>query len=161
MPRLGDNAFRVIAADGTLESDPVEVSATLQSGRPGAWMIVVDDDRGLAWPVDAREAPRIWSSVVETHKPPGNPYGYHLHWGNSGRQTTIVFRYIPTEDGAIARALGSLLGSGAAVYLKAPPGYDWDVLRAKLVSLGPEAPAESGFVDLTTVWDETAPEVPG
>jgi hypothetical protein len=159
-PTLGVNVFQVIAHSGALESEPADVETTLYPGRAGAWMLVVDDDRGLAWPVDASEAGRQWTGTVEEFDPPGNPYGVTYHWGTGARRTSLRFRYIPSEDGPLTRGLAALYNAGTALYIKAPAGSDYGTMRSKIVRLGPETPLRGGFVDLSVDLREIAPEAP-
>lgn len=160
LTRLGTNVFTVSAHDGALESEPSTVEVELAPARTGAWMLAVDDGRNLAWPVDATEAGRRPTATVETFRPPGRPHPVHLHWGTGGRQTSLRFAYLPGEDGPLARSMTRLLADGSPVYVKAPAGYDWDVMRARVVDVGPETPQAHGWVGLSIDLDEIAPEAP-
>lgn len=157
--RLGSNVFQVTAHDGYQESDPEEVSVTLLPARGGAWMLKVDDERGLSWPVDPSGAPRTPQATVETFRPPGRPFPVHFHWGVSGRSASVRLRYLPSEA-ALARAVVAMLHAGTPVWLAAPEPYDWDVMRARVVRAGPEDPQQYGWVDLSIDLDEIAPEAP-
>lgn len=158
--RLGLSTFRVTAHNGVQESAIAEVDATLLPARPGAAMVVIDDERGLAYPCDLTGAPRIWEPVVERFPAPTRRYPAHFHWGTSGRKVTWQCFYIPAEDAALERAFGAMSHLGTAVYLKLPHGYDWGVMRARAIG-GPTAtPQAFGLMDLSTDFDEIAPEVP-
>lgn len=158
--RLGDSTFRVTAHNGAQESDLAEVDANLAASRGGASMLVIDDATGRAYANDLTGAPRIWEPIVERFPVPGRRYPAHFHWGTSARRVTWRCTYVPSEDPSLERAYGSLTHLGTAVYLKLPPGYDWDVMRARGIA-GPTAtPQQAGLVDLSTDFDEIAPEVP-
>lgn len=136
--RLGSNQFRVTAHNGSLESEPTSVSATMTlDPGPGASQLVTDDDITHTFRLQVSSAPRTWSSHVETMEPPGRGFPVHLHWGLSGRRVTAQIRYRPTidDDGDVHRLLGDLLGSGTACWLKLPAGYQWDVMRVRIVAV--------------------------
>jgi len=161
--RLGVNSFQVTAhsgAAGLAESDPEEVAVTLEPARPGAWMLVRDDESGSAIALDATGSPRTPQSTVETFRPPGRPFPVHHHWGVSGRTAVLSAWYLP-EEGSGARYATELLADGAPVYLKAPAPYDYDVMRGRVTAAGPETPRPDGSVDLSLTVDEIAPEMPG
>jgi hypothetical protein len=85
----------------------------------------------------------------------------HLHWGLSGRRTSLRLEYLPLEDGALTRAMGLLVHYGTAAYVKLPAGYDWDVMRVRATGGLTETPARAGFVELAVDFDEIEPEVTG
>lgn len=161
--RLGSNTFQVTAHNGgagLAESDPEEVTVTLQPARAGAWMLVIDDDSGSAMPLDASGAPRTPQATVETFRPPGRPFPVHHHWGVSGRTASLTARYLP-EEGSAARYVTGLLDDGRPVYVKAPQSYDWDVMRGRVTAAGQESPQPSAIVEVGFTVDEIAPEKPG
>lgn len=157
--RLGENEFVVTAHNGSLESDPTTVSATLARtvGEWGQWMIVADGEERYTFGLPVVDAPRSHTGVVETFRVPGRATPVHLHWGRTGRHTSLSLRYRPADHGDLLTPLTELHETGQAVWLKAPAGYLWDVMRARIVDLS-DAVAPYGWTGVTVEVDEVDPD---
>jgi hypothetical protein len=151
--RLGDNEFQVTAHDGSLESVGSTVDVTLGGMRPGSWEVNSDGEERYAFPFDPDSAPRSYGATVESFSPPGRRYPLHLHWGQGGRTFSLSMTYTPPEDGDLAQLWGELLDQGRPVSVKAPEGYTWDVIRARVVGVNdaPQASSMSCSVDFAEV----------
>lgn len=153
--RLGANEFLVTVHNGTLESEPTPVAVTLErpSGVFGQWMLVVEDENRYTLPLMVLGAPRTHTATIETFRPPGRSHPLHLHWGSSGRSVSLATRYRPDDHGDLLSPLAELHASGTAFWIKAPSGYQWDVMRARIVGLS-DAVEPYGFVALSVEIDE-------
>jgi hypothetical protein len=156
--RLGTNQYRVTAHNGAQESDGANVAVMLVAARPGSWMLVVAGQDRYTLPINPTSLPRTTSGTVETFRVPGNPYPAHLHWGGSGRTATVAFAYLPAEDGPLALLIGELFATGTPLRIKAPEGYAWQDMEARVVSTGPETPRPGGWMDLQFTADEIDPD---
>jgi hypothetical protein len=121
--------------------------------RPGSWEVNSDGEERYAFPFDPDSAPRSYGATVESFSPPGRRYPLHLHWGQGGRTFSLSMTYTPPEDGDLAQLWGELLDQGRPVSVKAPEGYTWDVIRARVVGVNdaPQASSMSCSVDFAEV----------
>jgi hypothetical protein len=152
--RIGSNEFQVTVHDGTLESAPASVEVALASARPGSWMATGEDDR-YTFPFDPTDVPRSRTGTVMTYRPPGRPFPVHHHWGSSGRTVSLRFTYLPDEDDDLVTLMDELHASGQAFWVKAPPGYRWDVMRVKVVGVS-DTVEPYGWVSVALDLDEVA-----
>lgn len=139
--RLGTNVFHITQHSGALESPPAEVIVVLDlpTAGLGNWMVVTDDQARYTFKLGVRSSPRTDLGGPETLRPPGRPLPYDIDWGSSGREVTLTFRFRAAVEGDLLTPLAELKRDGKAFWVKAPPGFSWDVMRARISALGDSA----------------------
>jgi hypothetical protein len=138
--RLGVNAYVVTAHNGAVESAPADAEVTLElpqaaSDGRGQWMMVVDGDdlHTFQWAVTS--APREWPQHASVLSPPGLGYSITRSWGRMGRRGTFTFRWRPAINGNVKQLVADIADQSLNVWIKAPPGYSWDVMRGRITGM--------------------------
>lgn len=152
--RLGLNQYRVTVHNGSQESLPAEVEATLAGPTTGGSWLLVDESGQYTRVIRALEGPRTPDAIIERFQPPGRGATLHVKWGRSGKRVSLRVQFRPTTDGDLVSTLDALLSGLVPVWLKAPAGWLRDPIWGTVVAVT-DTPGIGGMMQATVEFEET------
>lgn len=152
--RWGANDYRVIAHNGSQESEATYGIVTLTPPREGWWQVVCPTDQSYTYLLRIARADRAQASITERHDPPGRGSTVHISWGRGPFTVRAETLLRPSEDGDVASRLARLMRLGYGCWLKSPDGWGWDPVYCVLTDVQ-ERPQTGGMLNLGLTFERT------
>jgi len=143
--RFGDNDYKVTASNGSQVSDPAYITVELEAAVDGYWMLVIPDETQYTRPIRVIDFSRRHEPMVERFDPPGRGSSITLTWGRGPLVVDLRIKHRPIDEGGLSSVFEAIEAGGLDVYIKAPPGWQWDPVHAHLRSYD-ESPERGGML---------------